>query len=920
MVERDTIETLLETGSWRTARSRSPHPYDSQRRAYEPPRSNIGIPRAAGSASRTKRPPAPCVEDEDESLAKEHIGSVVSDSSDEGPKHRGDIDQQPILLPVHEHNPERRFVIVPGAAGEDAPKTTQARYDANTCRKYVIVPSEKDAESGESGNEDRRRRETPKENPSKFEERPGSRKGRPEIVKRKSHQDLPRLTTDFDPEEPSVRPSSSRRDREKPLVHQEAQGYHSSRDRSSARPSDNDFLSPAAVKHKTKRRDRAYSDVRSDTGPRSGRSPSTRRDAEVEVSDRKRPHHSSRYSVSPGVHRRASSTTNVPVGDNGWQKPFPQQPTGYYNDDDILAFMAPGDDFMTEKPRRGVSPPRRTRNSNSPPHPRGAREMPGTSPTRRRHPRSANRDRDGYSSDDSYKERNSNRAERPYPTRSTLEPDLPPTLSPDQARRSNARLAAIPPLAAPFPDEAPQPSPRSATFPTDKSRKVGERSMSPSSITSASPSRRPGRGKTAQPGVHSRDASIGSANGSTTLPPLVSGTLPRAATLDRPLPGPVATLARQESSDVQSPTLYWQPGRSAEQGAADDDVTSHALAQLPDCQWKYPTVARNKPGSDQFLTLKRADNFEICPGCYRVLFANTEFQHMFVPAPIRTGDQVISCDFGASPWYRIAYLMTLKHDFPDLRLLQGIASVAARTQACAGSQPASRVWYSMMAPNSRRPISRFNVCLGCAKMVEVLLPNLAGIFVPLGSHEAARGICELHYVPERKRFFDYFEEMKTTSDKALTRRTAPDLTELVDRVREISIHDECLRNTPIPNYKWHVMQRVPEFTVCEECFNAVVWPMIEDEDNSSEMPRNFYKYRQTKPLAACQLYSDRMRRVFLEACKYDDFEFLTSCVLNRLQTLAEVRTRYSELQREDQEDPGVQDELAALARQFKEVE
>jgi len=308
MVERDAIETLLETGSWRTARSRSPHPYDSQRRAYEPSRPNIGIPRVAKLPSRAKQPPPPCVEDEDESLAKEHLSSVVSDSSDEGPKHRGDIDQQPILLPVHEHNPERRFVIVPGAAGEDEPKTAQARYDANTCRKYVIVPSEKDGESGESGNEDKRKRDSPKENPSRFEEeRPGSRKGRPEIVKRKSHQDLPRLTTDLHPEEPepSIRRSSSRRDREKPLVHQDAQGYSSSRDRSSARPSDNDFLSPAAVKSKSaRRRDRAYSDVRSDAGPRSGRSPSTRRDAEVEVSDRKRPHHSSRYSVSPGVHRR----------------------------------------------------------------------------------------------------------------------------------------------------------------------------------------------------------------------------------------------------------------------------------------------------------------------------------------------------------------------------------------------------------------------------------------------------------------------------------------------------------------------------------------------------------------------------------------------------------------------------------------
>jgi hypothetical protein len=318
--------------------------------------------------------------------------------------------------------------------------------------------------------------------------------------------------------------------------------------------------------------------------------------------------------------------------------------------------------------------------------------------------------------------------------------------------------------------------------------------------------------------------------------------------------------------------------------------------------------------------LKQAENFTICPDCYGDVFANSEFRRLFVPAPIRSAGQVVSCDFGSSPWYRIAYILTRRYGYPDLRLLQGIASVAARSQACAGSQLASRIWYSMMAPNSRRPIQTFNVCLGCAKMVEVLLPNLAGVFVPLDSHEPTRGVCELHFSPERKRFFDYFEEMKNTSELALSRRTAPNLVELVDRIREISIQDECLRNTPIPNRKWHVLEQVPEFTVCEECFTDVVWPMIEDKDNTSQIPPNFYKYKQPKPVAACQLYSDRMRQVFLEACKHDDFEFLASCVLHRLRVLAEVKARYNELQRDDQDDPEVQEELAALARQFKEVE
>ncbi|KAK4104862.1 hypothetical protein N658DRAFT_418689 [Parathielavia hyrcaniae] len=918
MVEKDDIDSLLKTGSWRTARSRSPHSHDPQHRAYEPRRPNTSVARTAGPASRSKRPPPPCVEDEVESLEKEHISSVASTITDEDPKHRGEIDQQPLLLPVHEHNPERRFVVVPGAVVEDAPKTTQARYEANTCRKFVLISPEKGTESGASGKEDTKpedivpKKDTRSGNPS------GRPKERPEIQKRKSHQDLPRLNTEFEHEEPSIRRSNSRRDREKPLVHQEDQEHPSAREKASARPSDSAFLSPAASGHTSKRRDRAYSDTK-----RAGRSPSRRRDAEVEVSDRRRPHQSQKYPPGPALHRRSSSSTNPARRDSlSSERPTSLIQPGYGDPNDIMAFMAPGVTFMTG---RNTSPPRRARDSPSPPHPRGAREMPGSIPSRSRPPRSSAREQEGYSSDDSYKPRRPTRSERPYPDRSAVEPDYQSMLSPDQARRPDPRLAAAVPSSATskpasIPYDALQPSPRSATFPADKSRRVGERSVSPPPAASTGSSRRPAREfKSTQSGPHSRDGSVGSvSNGSASLPPSASGSLPRTSTLERSIPGQVATLARQETSDAQPPSLYpHQPGHP---GDAVEDVTRHALARLPECRWKHPVTARPRPGRDQFFTLKRADNFTVCSDCYGELFASSEFQNLFVPAALRSRDQVMTCDFGSSPWYRIAYILTLQHGYPDLRLLQGIASVAARSQACAGGQLASRNWYSMMAPNSRRPIQTFNVCFSCAKMVEALLPNLAGIFVSLGSHEPTRGVCELYFAPDRKRFFDYFDEMKATSALALSRRTAPDLVELVDRIRDISLHEECLRNTPIPNRKWHVLERVPEFTVCEECFNTVVWPMIEDEENGSELPRNFYKYKQTRPVASCQLYSDRMRRVFLEACKHDDFEFLANCVLHRMRVMAQVKARYKELQRDDQEDPDVQDELRALAKQLREVE
>lgn len=348
--------------------------------------------------------------------------------------------------------------------------------------------------------------------------------------------------------------------------------------------------------------------------------------------------------------------------------------------------------------------------------------------------------------------------------------------------------------------------------------------------------------------------------------------------------------------------LYRQSGQTATQLGAraaaddeDDDSISDGLLKLPDCRWKTPLPPFSQPGGDGFLALKRAENFEVCPDCFGALFANTEYQHLFVMASPPTSNQLIGCDFGISPWYRIAYLLTLKHDFPDLRLLQGIASVAARTQECPGRSTVARNWYSMMAPGARLPVDSFNICHSCARMVEVLFPNLAGVFVPLDPHRTQKGICDLHFEPERKRFFEYFEEMKDTSDLALTKRTAPDLVELVDRVRDISLHPECVGNIPIANRKWHVLQRLPNFTVCEECFNWVVWPMIESKDNESEMPRNFYKQKQQRSWSSCQLSGQYMRRVFEEASKYDDFEYLDAHVEQRINSMAPLQDRYIEL-------------------------
>ncbi|KAK3327513.1 hypothetical protein B0T19DRAFT_164831 [Cercophora scortea] len=946
----DPIQMLLKTGSFKTSRARSPNPNDLPTRASQLPRSDANVSRSYDRALRFKRPPPPVVEDEAESLAKEHGSSVVSDSgNDEEPKYRGDVDQHPIILPNPQHNPERRFVILTGSeAGDDEDgraslssghgrsSTPTEKYEANTCRKYVIVPSTE---------------------PAKEDKETKKPRG---LSKRKSHQDLPPLDTDLRPPEPSIARSSSRRNREKVLVDQESL---EDRDRSAKvrPPADDSLTSSPIITHSTKGRDRAYWDINPGAKETSRRrSPikgetRTAKSGDRRTSDERRSNYSSpNQSSGSSVHTRATSNADPRRSESRTSaKPTPYVDpladplvSAYTHDDptDALAFMLQGSDPPGRKDRDNFSPGRADRYSNSPPYPRSRERNTSQSPSRSGQRRSGFREQAEYYDDDGSKYQRSSRSDRRRHRRSTFDPEPSSLLSPDQARPSGkSKSKGMSPMPSPraerapqFPDVAPR-SPRSATFPPTEreSKQYAERSMSPPTPLATSPPRRrtDDGGRGTRPRAGSRTASINSFSNSSNALPISIPVSRSDAPERRASPVSSPTIAKQDSRNSGSAGSSWQPGSfdPVEHGTSinlpttsirrySESVESGLLPQLPECSWTVPALPGSKPGGNQFMKLPRVENFLICPDCYAAEFANSSFKHMFVPAPARPADQPISCDFGSSHWYRIAYLMTLNYGYKDLHLLQEIASVAARHQSCAGGLPAARVWYSMMDPYTKRPISTFNVCRACARTVEVLLPSLAGVFVPLDSPaEPVRGVCELHFAPGRKRFLDYFDMLEVAFDQAFRSRTAPNVQELANNIRNISLHDECQRNTPCVNRKWHVMQSLPEFTVCEECFDTVVWPLLE-ADEGGEIPRNFFKNRQSRPVAACQLYSERMREVFRKACYDDDFFYLEAKVLERLKAEADIKARYMELQKQDQSDPRVQRERLRLAKELKNIE
>ncbi|KAI1215060.1 uncharacterized protein F4807DRAFT_19499 [Annulohypoxylon truncatum] len=860
MVDVD-VDAFLRQGYWPNSRARSPDTrvLTSSTTSSQSSFVNVTPSQLPRNLGRLRNyPPPPCVEDENDSLAKEH-GSPISATPGEEPIHRGDPEQYPILLPVHEYNPERRFILVPTTSdssddhshgAKKLPKRPKSRefnpepepeltsYEANTGRKY----------------EARAHRE------EEYEKR---RDTQPNYEKRRSKPEhLPTIVTDMKYKPRS--PDEVRRPKSAGRSDKDGEDYFSPR--ISSRLQDGKMLSPDVIEHSSRGRDRAYY--------QGGSSPYT--------------HHRNRSSHSNIQYERQSPREDRRYKDKPIKSTSPTHHKRRSTADSPQQTKAPSRvDY--EKPRQYAEPrsPRADRNGYA------RSEVVSNSTEKRKSPIHGEY---YYSSDEevphevhSHRRRESAVSN----TKPSLQP-APELRSSDKRRSrgpspvSSARTSQV--YERDSQRDSPSSSPRSSTFPKDIKFSRGEqRSKPPLSRTSTAKSLLNSSASVAIPAVVAAATAASMNSGSTPTDPRKSTTLPPPPPRTPPRTGPVPLGPRSSASSLSS-SPHRQPRQPVETSPLRDivsttqpttpyrryldDVQAGELPDMNRCPRKNPVA-----GYVDWLTLPRCDNFNICPSCYEATFSNTEFAHHFVPAPFRAIDRPTACDFGTSRYYHMAYFLTGKYGKADLALFRNIANVAAKNQPCTGPREASRIWFSVKDPRSGYPIESFNVCYTCAKTVEVLLPNLTGLFVHMDSPAGlTRGVCAMHQENER-RFLFYFDLLEAASDKALITKSTPDVQALADRIRDSTEVPECARENPVRNGKWYIMRSIPHFTVCEECFGEVVWPMIQS-DNSS-LAATFHKNPQKLPLAACQLYSERMRSIFKAAVRHGDLNFLESKIRER---------------------------------------
>ncbi|KAI9787083.1 MAG: hypothetical protein M1839_003318 [Geoglossum umbratile] len=425
---------------------------------------------------------------------------------------------------------------------------------------------------------------------------------------------------------------------------------------------------------------------------------------------------------------------------------------------------------------------------------------------------------------------------------------------------------------SPTPQQAPDWQPRLNTNPPIITRGGGSRATSPAPYPPHSPSTRP------IPNQGSRNYPQASLHDDLTFP--------TAMPYPQPLRSPISP-ARDSpwpSDPLLSPRLS-----PAKPGSTIPLPTPGKPEFKP-----FLTCARSGgvTGKNDWFTLIKCPSFSICPTCLQESVASSPFKTYFRPSP-RPPDVEIKCDF-SNIWVRTAWNFTVQQRRQNLDLLQSVATVATSVEPCPGDSARAGSWYCIVDPDTGEPVEDFDMCRSCVSNIEALFPPLSGVFVVIPSKQGQERVCAMR--AGSKRFSKYFRMIESTADTARVSFRLPDTRGLTHFIRKRSSMRECTNDRLVFDKAWHTIPEIPHFTICEECYNDVVWPAIDGGSMlASKCSRSMSLVWSGNNGVSCQLYSQRMRQIFEEAVTRNDLEFLKRKAAERRENEIMIKKRLNHM-------------------------
>ncbi|KAF7715594.1 Uncharacterized protein PECH_006509 [Penicillium ucsense] len=299
-------------------------------------------------------------------------------------------------------------------------------------------------------------------------------------------------------------------------------------------------------------------------------------------------------------------------------------------------------------------------------------------------------------------------------------------------------------------------------------------------------------------------------------------------------------------------------------------------------------------GYNDWYTLKGLTHLDICPSCMKQI-GHSRFRDSFIPSLARPSSQKIRCAF-SNPWVRLAWTQMIKQQHESLEMLYQMTRPPPGTRPCSGRAASEQSWYRIVNPETGSYLPSFHVCGSCARNVRVLMPAHRDTF-QLCPEPQERACDLVTSSPRFVKYIDLLDDASSRADSDPSRR--PDPREFLAYAKRKVVLRDCLRDRPVLG-SWHYMTELPELSICEDCYDEVVWPLAKAHHPLARSISSSMRYLPGDGPnlcreATCQLYSGRMRARFRDAVIKDDFPGLRDFALRRFEAERRFRDRREEL-------------------------
>ena len=320
-----------------------------------------------------------------------------------------------------------------------------------------------------------------------------------------------------------------------------------------------------------------------------------------------------------------------------------------------------------------------------------------------------------------------------------------------------------------------------------------------------------------------------------------------------------------------------------------------------------------------WYTLPGAPSLDFCPSCVEDNFDGTRFRKEIRRSPPYNREARIQCAFGGQAWIRLAFLLTIQRDRPDLSYLKDLADIDRTTNACPGNQEDWGPWYGLRDADNFF-IKDFRVCYADVRKIERLFSSLSGQFVRQPDRFSSSTYrCAMR--PETNRFLPYLNTLMAIHDQSVASRKEVNVMPFINFVDLKMRSPECTRDTFLTGALWHFIPSLPEFTVCGECFESVVVPEIgKHRDVAMRFNHSVQPVPGERSGSSCQLYSKRTRNWFRDAVDNADMKWLTYKARQRRDKEVRLQDQYKEIQRRMAGLSGGERDREEIRRLEKEVQ